>query len=146
MFKSFLPRFKQIFLCFIIIILVYDSNISYYPPSHTIDVLPLNSLFWSPQTEAGPSINNGRVVHVLWRTIIWPLDVSRELFMDGQSFSRHTVSGSLAVLWPWFIWEKVAALIKVAFWFHFINWLQCLVFKIRYEFEIKSKYNFLCLR
>jgi len=48
-------------------------------------------------TEAVSSIDNGRVVHVLWRTIIWPLDVSREFFMDGQSFSRHTVSGSLAV-------------------------------------------------
>ena len=47
--------------------------------------------------EAVPSIDSGRVVHVLWRTIIWPLDVSRELFMDGQSFSPHTVSGSLAV-------------------------------------------------
>jgi len=56
------------------------------------------------------------------------------------------ISLALAVLWPWFIWEKVAGLIKVAFWFHFINWLQCLVFKIHYEFEIKSKYNFLCLR
>jgi len=47
--------------------------------------------------EAVPSIDSGRVVHVLWRTIIWPLDVSREFFMDGQSFSCHTVSGSLAV-------------------------------------------------
>ena len=48
-------------------------------------------------SEAVPSTDSGRVVHVLWRTIIWPLDVSRELLMDGQSFSRHTVSGSLAV-------------------------------------------------
>jgi len=51
-------------------------------------------------TEPGLSIDNGRVFHVLWRTIVWPLDVSRELFLDGQSFSRHTVSGALAVLWP----------------------------------------------
>ena len=51
----------------------------------------------SKSTEAGPSIDSGPVVNVLWRTIIWPLDVSRELFMDGQSFSRHTLSGSLAV-------------------------------------------------
>ena len=48
-------------------------------------------------SEAGPSIDTGRVVHVLWRTIIWPLDVSRELFMDWQSFSRHTVSRLLAL-------------------------------------------------
>ena len=69
--------------------------------------------------EAGSSIDSGRVVHVLWRTIIWPLDVSRELFMGGQSFSRHTVSGSLAVHYPYcghdLLLEKVAALIKVAF-------------------------------
>ena len=52
-------------------------------------------------SETGPSVDSGRVVHVLWRTIICPLDVSRELFMDGQSFSRHTVSGSLAVHSPY---------------------------------------------
>ena len=76
-------------------------------------------------------MDSGRVAHVLWRTIIWPLDVSRELFMGGQSFSRHTVSGSLAVHYPYcghdLLLEKVPALIKVAFLFHFINWLPCFV-------------------
>ena len=43
-------RKHQIFLRFIIIIHVYYSNTSYYPPSRIIDVLPLNSLFWSPPT------------------------------------------------------------------------------------------------
>ena len=50
--------------------------------------------------EAVPSTYSGRVVHVLWGTKVWPLDESRELFTYGQSFSRHTVSGTLAVLWP----------------------------------------------
>ena len=65
------------------------------PSRHTLMATPF-ILF----SEPGLSIDNGRVFHVLWRTIVWPLDVSRELFLDGQSFSRHTVSGALAVLWP----------------------------------------------
>jgi len=46
---------------------------------------------FKPTTEAGPSIDGGRVVHVLWRTIILPLDVSRELFMDEQFLTPYGI-------------------------------------------------------
>ena len=69
--------------------------------------------------EAGPSIDSGSVVHVLWRTIIWPLDVDPVSYSWTDRVSHAIryliISRALAVLWPWFIWEKVAALIKSRF-------------------------------
>ena len=97
-------------------------------------------------TEAGPSMDSGRVVHVLRRTIIWPLDVSRELFMDGEILTpsgNWIISRTVAMIYL----RKGGSTNQSSFLisFHKLIAVSCF-FKIHYEFEIKSKYNILCLR